>query len=78
MWGLCKFSTSEQISSFSWKAIDDLDDLGMTALHWAVITGVCVIVEALLDAGAHVDSLNNGLCSPLLISSITGNADIPT
>ncbi len=58
------------------KAIDDLDDLGMTALHWAVITGVCVIVEALLDAGAHVDSLNNGLCSPLLISSITGNADI--
>jgi len=58
------------------KGIDDLDDCGMAALHWAALGGYCVNVEALLDAGANIDALNNGLNSPLLLAAIAGNADI--
>jgi len=58
------------------KGIDDVDDSGMTALHWAALGGYCVSVEALLDAGANIDPLNNGLNSPLLLAAIAGNADI--
>jgi len=58
------------------KGIDDVDDSGMTALHWAALGGYCVNVEALLDAGANIDALNNGLNSPLLLAAIAGNADI--
>ncbi len=58
------------------KDIDDVDDYCMTALHWAALTGNCVNVASLLDAGANIDALNNGLNSPLLMAAAAGHADV--
>lgn len=55
--------------------VDDVDDYGMNALHWAVLSGQCVNVEALVQAGADIESVNNSLNSSLLLAAAIGAAD---
>ena len=58
------------------KSIDDVDEHCMTALHWASISGHCANVHELLEAGAEIDSLNNGLNSSLLLSAAAGHTEV--
>ena len=57
-------------------SIEEVDDYGMNALHWAVLSGQCVNVEALVQAGANTESMNSSLNSPLLLAAAIGAADI--
>ena len=57
------------------RAIDETDDYCMTALHWAILSGVSVNVEALVQAGADIDAVNNALNSPLLLAAGSGAVD---
>lgn len=56
--------------------VDIPDEAGMIPLHWAVLTGNIEIVRELLDAGSHIDALNNGLNSPLHIAASRGYEEI--
>lgn len=57
------------------RAIDETDDYCMTALHWAILSGISVNVEALVQAGADMDAVNNALNSPLLLAAGSGAVD---
>jgi hypothetical protein len=57
------------------RSVDETDDFCMTALHWAVLSGVAVNVEVLVAAGADIDSVNNALNSPLLLAAGMGAVD---
>ena len=56
--------------------VEDVDDYGMNPLHWAVLSGQCVNVEALVQAGIDIESVNNSLNSSLLLAAAIGAADI--
>ena len=50
----------------------------VTALHLAVQTGNCQIIQALLARGAHVDARQNGYCAgsiPLDLACLNGNVE---
>src|SRR4051812_28226768 len=49
---------------------------GTTLLHWAVHQERADIVEALISAGADVNTKNRYGATPLLLAAITGNASI--
>jgi ankyrin repeat protein len=49
--------------------IDDVDEYCMTALHWAALSGDITNVITIVEAGADLDCLNNGLNSPLLLAA---------
>lgn len=57
-------------------SVDETDEYAMTALHWASLQGNVVNVAALVDSGAYIDSLNNGLNSPLLLAAAAGHVDV--
>ena len=57
-------------------SIDQPDNSGMTALHWAVLAGHEVCVRLLLDYGADVDSMQHGLNTPLLLAAARGHDSI--
>lgn len=56
--------------------INAADDLGLSPLHWAALSGNCKIVALLVEAGADVNVLNNSLCSPLHLAAASGYTDI--
>ena len=56
--------------------INAADDLGLSPLHWAALSGNCKIVALLVEAGADVNALNNSLCSPLHLAAASGYTDI--
>lgn len=67
-----KDNTSEIVSNL----LDKPDESGMTPLHWACVGGNYNCVKYLLDANCHIENLNNGLNSPLLLASALGNKNI--
>mmetsp|Transcript_1547 Transcript_1547/g.2560 ORF Transcript_1547/g.2560 Transcript_1547/m.2560 type:complete len:746 (+) Transcript_1547:107-2344(+) len=54
--------------------IDQPDESGMTALHWASMFGQYKSVQMLIQSGCDVDCMNSGLNSPLLLASAMGHA----
>lgn len=56
--------------------LDSVDQSGMTPLHWACVGGNYNCVKYLLDANCYIESLNNGLNSPLLLASALGFTSI--
>eukprot|EP01039_Chlorochromonas_danica_P002216 gene2216-2420_t len=56
--------------------IDELDESGMTPLHWACVAGQLECVRLLLDHGADIDALNGGLNSPLLLAAAMGKHSV--
>ena len=56
--------------------IDDLDESGMAALHWACMFGRKDAVLTLLDGNCDIDVMNSGLNSPLLLAAAMGHAEI--
>jgi ankyrin repeat protein len=61
------------LSKLAGKSPDIADELGMCPIHWAALAGNRSIVVALLDNGSHIDVLNNGLNSPLLLAASQGH-----
>lgn len=57
-------------------SLDDPDESGMTALHWASLFGRMDAVELLVEAGSDVDNLNSGLNSALLLAAACGHDDV--
>ncbi len=55
------------------QTIDEPDESGMTALHWASLFGRLEAVELLVEAGSDVDHLNSGLNSALLLAASGGH-----
>eukprot|EP01035_Chromulina_nebulosa_P017308 gene17308-22849_t len=56
--------------------IDLHDDCDMCSLHWAALEGHVEIVEYLLDYGANVNELNQGLNSALMLAASRGHDHI--
>lgn len=52
------------------------DETGLSALHWAALSGNVKIVEELIESGASVDALNSALNSPLQLAAACGHTDI--
>lgn len=52
--------------------VDEVDEVGMTALHWAVLRGHEICVRLLLDYGADPDYLQTGGNTALLIAAAKG------
>lgn len=53
--------------------LEDRDKNGNTALNWAAMRGQLESARVLLDAGADVNTINNGLVSPVLYGVGTRN-----
>ena len=53
---------------------DILDSSGMSALHWAALSGHTNIVERIVDSGGDVNILNSSLNSPLHIAASQGHS----
>src|SRR4029077_17724037 len=47
---------------------------GTTALHWAAYWDDAATIDALLHAGAHVDTANRYGVTPLFVAATNGNA----
>ena len=45
----------------------------LTALHWGSIRGHVDVVQALIDAGAEVDALDDKNCTALIFASLIGH-----
>lgn len=59
------------------EVMEGKDELsGNTALHYSCANGHEDIVKALIDAGAHVDAVNNSGNTPLHYSSLTGHMTV--
>lgn len=57
--------------SNSWEtqqSLDVTDESGLTPLHWASLGGHLSCVQALLNSGSMIDTLDSGLNSALLIA----------
>lgn len=52
--------------------IDDVDNIGCTALHWAAYQGDILTVNALLRFGADVSKVDNSMMTPLHWAFIRG------
>lgn len=57
-------------------AIDQPDESGMTALHWASLFGNFDCVSLLVESGSDIEYLNSGLNSPLLLASSHGHYEV--
>lgn len=57
-------------------AIDNHDASGMSALAWAALQGNVECVQLLLNAGANIESLNNGLNTPLMLAASNGHDNV--
>lgn len=57
-------------------ALNTADETGLSALHWAALSGNVKIVEELIESGASVDALNSALNSPLQLAAACGHTDI--
>lgn len=57
-------------------SLDDRDDSGMSALHWASLFGRLEAVELLVEAGSDIDHLNGGLNSALLLAAACGHDSV--
>mmetsp|Transcript_29609 Transcript_29609/g.65638 ORF Transcript_29609/g.65638 Transcript_29609/m.65638 type:complete len:702 (-) Transcript_29609:18-2123(-) len=73
-YGDCKLLTT--LLSNEETVIDNPDESGMTALHWASMFGQKDAVQLLITAGCDVDCMNGGLNSPLLLASAMGHAEV--
>lgn len=56
--------------------INDYDDQGWTALHWASFRGCLEAAEVLLENGASVDQCANDGQTPLSWAAITGRIEL--
>ena len=56
--------------------VNERDELGMTALHWACFENQLSTVELLLSYESNVDELNNGLNSSLMLACAKGYDNI--
>lgn len=56
--------------------LNEPDESGMCALHWACLFGRKEIVVDLVESGCEVDVMNSGLNTPLLLACAMGHADI--
>lgn len=56
--------------------MDEPDESGMCALHWACLFGRKDAVVDLVEAHCNVDVMNSGLNTPLMLASAMGHADI--
>jgi ankyrin repeat protein len=64
------------ISRLEGQSLDEADESGMTALHWASLNGHVSTVEKLIAAGADIDRVNGGLNSSLLLAAAFGHRDV--
>ena len=65
-----------QISRCKTGSLDDLDDSGMNALHWASLFGNIRCVQILLNNGCDINCVNSGLNSALLLAACRGYEDV--
>lgn len=56
-------------------SLDDTDELGKTALHYAAALGHTNVVHALLEAGAAVDPVDGAGNTPLLLALLPATAE---
>lgn len=57
-------------------SINNRDELGMTAIHWAAFNGHAHVVEYLIENGAIIDQLNNGLNTALMLAAAQGHETV--
>lgn len=67
---------TKHISRLVGQSLDIPDESGMTALHWASLYGHVDAVQVLLDNGADLDRLNDGLNSALMIACSCGHENV--
>lgn len=55
--------------------VNERDNDGFTALHWAAWSGMPACVERLVQAGVDVDASENSGYTPLMLAAMRGNAE---